>query len=63
VFDRATGSVARVINPDFESQLDGHHVGPHEFMVRSPKQQWGIADKPNAMTLDHVHRIIAALSK
>jgi hypothetical protein len=61
VIDRATGAVARVINPDFEHELDGHHVGPHQFMIRASKAEWGIDSAPNSMTLGQLNHIVSVL--
>jgi hypothetical protein len=62
VFHRLTGRVVRVINPDYEFELDLHHLEPYEFMLRLGKADWGIPLEPNSMTLDHVHRVVGALS-
>jgi hypothetical protein len=61
VIHRPSGEVRRVFNPDFEWELDGHHIGPDEFMLRLKKADYGVAGMRNAMTLAHVHEIAKKL--
>ena len=61
VIERASGAVVRIMNPDYEWELDRHFVGSGEFMLRVPKNEWGVG--VNDMTLDQVYRVIAALGK
>lgn len=58
VIHRPTGRVHRIFNPDFEWELEGHHVWPDEFMLRLKKSDYGIANAPNAMTLIDVDRLV-----
>lgn len=59
VFDRASGAVLRVINPDFERELDWHFVADSEVMRRVRKSQFGLVGD---MTLDDLDRVVKAMS-
>lgn len=59
VFDRASGAVLRVINPDFERELDWHFVADSEVMRRVQKSQFGLVGD---MTLDDLDRVVKAMS-
>ena len=63
VFNRFTGEVARVINPDYEWQLDEveRGVAPFEYFWRVPKEAFGVSQEPNAMTLPQVARVCEVL--
>jgi hypothetical protein len=62
IIKRETGQVARILNPDFDDQFDGCHVGSDEYMLRVAKADYGISLEPNAMTLEDVARIQIAFS-
>lgn len=63
VCDRANGgTVSRIINPDFEWQLDIQVLGPSEYLIRVPKEVFGVSRDKDAMTLDQVHRVCEALN-
>lgn len=53
--------VVRIINPDFEWQLDLHALSPGEYMIRIAKETFGVSTEPDAMTLAQVHNICEAL--
>lgn len=58
VFDRAQdGIVVRVINPDFEWELDQHHLSSTEYLIRVPKEVFGVSKDKDAMTIDQVYRV------
>lgn len=57
VIDRSSGSVRRIINPDFDVELDLHQVYEGERMLRLRKDACGISRKPDSMTLADVRRI------
>ena len=63
VFNRITGEVARVINPDYEWQLDGVERGvqPFEYFWRVPKEVFGVSQEPNAMTMAQLDRVCKTL--
>ncbi len=62
VFDRANGnSVVRIINPDFEWQLDIQVLSPSEYLIRVPKEVFGVSLEKDAMTLDQVQRVCETL--
>lgn len=62
VFDRAQGGViVRIINPDFDRQLDYQVLSPTEYMIRFHKDAFGISHDKDAMTLDQVYRVCEML--
>lgn len=61
VIHRPSGQVARIFNPDWDWQLDQHHVGPDEFMIRVNKDEWGISRARNGMTAEQAFRIQTVL--
>ena len=58
VYDRRSGAVKRVINPDYEEQLDYHHLDADEVMVRVKKSDHGI---DGAMSLADLHRLLESV--
>jgi hypothetical protein len=61
VFHRLSGDITRIFNPDFEIELDLHHVGPAEFMLRLDKAEYGIGSAANSMMPADVYEIIGRL--
>jgi hypothetical protein len=62
VFSRSLGNVVvRIINPDFEWQLDIQVLSADEYLIRVPKEAFGVARERDAMTLDQVYRICETL--
>lgn len=61
VFDGLTGDITQIFNPDYEIELDLHHVGPAEFMLRLNKADYGISAASNSMTPGDVFAIIGRL--
>ncbi len=62
VFDRAHGhAISRIINPDFEWQLDLQVLSSDEYLLRIPKEMFGVSKDKDAMTLEQVHRICEVL--
>ena len=63
VFNRLSGQVVRVINPDYEWQLDlvERDLASSEYFWRVPKEAFGVSKKKNAMTLSQVDRVCKAL--
>lgn len=58
VFDRAQGgALVRIINPDFEWQLDIQRLAPTEYLIRLPRSSFQLSDRRDAMSLDEVLRI------
>jgi hypothetical protein len=62
VIDRKSGAVNRIMNPDFEIQLDLHPMSADEYMIRIAKAKYGVDPSPYGMTLAHVYKIIADLT-
>ena len=63
VYNRAQGTVVRVMNPDYEEELDFHPVAEDEYMLRVAKTQLGISHSPDGMTLADLHRVIEAMQR
>ena len=59
VFDRNNDhQVVRIFNPDWDWQLDHHPLADGEYLLRVLKTTYNISDKPNAMTLENVVRVM-----
>jgi hypothetical protein len=58
VRDRSSGAVKRVFNPDYEEQLDQHHLDADEIMLRVKKSAHGIS---GPMSLDQLHRLLESV--
>ena len=61
VFNRASKAVVRIINPDHESELDRHQLSPDEYLLRFPKQQFGVSHENDAMTPEQAFRVCKIL--
>ena len=61
ITDRANGRIIRIFNPDYEFELDLHHVADTEVMRRFKKDDFGIARHSNAMTPADVYRLMEVL--
>ncbi len=50
--------VVRIINPDFEWQLDIQVLSEDEYLLKIPKEMFGVSHEKDAMTLEQVHKVI-----
>lgn len=63
VICRQNGKVNRIINPDFEKELDWHFVSQDEYMLRVDKSLFDVSLDHNSMTFEHVTRIVELFGK
>lgn len=62
VYDSVSGQILRILNPDFETEIDAHHLNAGETMIRVAKSDYGVSYTSNMMTIQQVAAIINTLN-
>lgn len=58
IFDKRTGKLRRIFNPNHDVEFAAHHVDDEiEWLQLHRKEDWGVPLEPDSMTLEMVWRI------
>jgi hypothetical protein len=55
------GVVVRILNPDYEVQLDREVLAPGEYMIRVRKSDFGVSSAKDAMTPEQAARVVEVM--